>query len=204
MAVCAEYLPSSPEDFKGKWRSVFGAKDDAPLHIEIGCGKGKFINELAAQNPDTLYIAVEKIPSVLLLALEKAKAADLKNLLFLSYGAELLNLVFERGEVDRIYLNFSDPWPPKRQWKRRLTHQRQLDVYKQFLKPDGELIMKTDNVPLFEFSVCELSKNGFIIEELSTDLHATDIPNIMTEYETKFSQAGVKINRLAARLVNKK
>ncbi|MBQ3593570.1 MAG: tRNA (guanosine(46)-N7)-methyltransferase TrmB [Clostridia bacterium] len=199
MEACKAYLPENPESLKGKWREKFG-KADAPLHVEIGCGKGKFINELALQNPDTLYIAIEKIPSVLLLALEKAVAAKPDNLLFLSYDAALLGEVFDTDEIDRIYLNFSDPWPPKKQWKRRLTHQRQLDVYKQFLKKDGEIIQKTDNVPLFEFSVCELSKNGFVIEELSTDLHKTDIPNIMTEYETRFSEAGIKINRLVARL----
>ena len=122
MAACAGVQVQQPEELRGAWRARFGAAEDAVLNVEIGCGKGGFILEMARQNPAQLFLAIERVESVLLVAMEKAQKAELDNLLFLSYDAARLGQVFAPGEVDRIYLNFSDPWPPKGQHKRRLTH----------------------------------------------------------------------------------
>ena len=198
MEACKAYLPENPEALKGKWRERLG-KNDAPLHIEIGCGKGKFINELALQNPDTLYVAIEKIPSVLLLALEKAVTAKPDNLLFLSYDAALLGEVFDTDEIDRIYLNFSDPWPKDRHAKRRLTHKNFLDLYEKILAPEGEVHFKTDNRSLFDFSLESFEENGWELKDVTFDLHNSGFEgNIMTEYEEKFSSLGNPIFRLVA------
>jgi len=197
MEACADYLVSDPQQWKGRWHERFG--HDGSIHLEIGCGKGKFITEMAQANPDTLFIAVERVESVLLLALEKAKALQLSNLLFLSTDAALLDEVFAADEIDRVYLNFSDPWPPKKQWKRRLSHRNMLKIYDGFLAPGGEIQMKTDNRGLFEFSLCEFSQFGYVLYDVTFDLHHTDTPNIMTEYETSFAEKGMNIYRCVAR-----
>ena len=169
------------------------------MNVEIGCGKGGFILEMARQNPAQLFLAIERVESVLLVAMEKAQKAELDNLLFLSYDAARLEQVFAPGEVDRIYLNFSDPWLPKGQHKRRLTHPAFLEVYRSFLKDEGEICFKTDNRPLFEHSICYFSQFGYGLFDVTFDLHATDTPNVMTEYERNFSMQGLPIYRLVAR-----
>lgn len=199
MGRCDEWLVSSPEALRGAWRQEFEAPEDAQLNLEIGCGKGSFIVEMARQNPDQCFIAVERVESVLLLAMEKAREADLDNLLFIDADAAKLGEVFAPAEIDRLYLNFSDPWPPKRQHKRRLTHPRLLAVYDSFLKPRGEICFKTDNKGLFEDSVCYFSQYGYGLFEVTFDLHSTDTPNVMTEYERNFSSKGFPIYRLVAR-----
>ncbi|MCD8049926.1 MAG: tRNA (guanosine(46)-N7)-methyltransferase TrmB [Clostridia bacterium] len=172
-----------------------------PLHLEIGCGKGRFITELAAQNPEIHYIAAEMIDNVLVLAAEKAKAAELENVRFVSGNVKNLALWLPEGSVDRIYLNFSDPWPKKGHAKRRLTHKNFLDLYKRILVPNGEIHFKTDNLPLFEFSIQSFEENGFELSEVTYDLHNSGFEgNIMTEYEERFSGMGFKINRLVARV----
>ena len=191
----------SPADHKGNWRSLFGKDETAQLHLEIGCGKGDFIVGNALKNPDICYVAVEREPNVILLAMEKAQAAGVENVRFIDADAATLTDVFEKDEIDRIYLNFSDPWPPKKRHKRRLTHENYLKVYDQFLKLNGEIHQKTDNTGLFESSLCYFSQFGYVLYDVTFNLHATDFDNIMTEYERNFTEKGMNIYRCVARKV---
>lgn len=172
------------------------------LHIEIGCGKGAFITKTALLNPDIRYIAIEKVSNVIVLAMEKAKNAGLENLRFMRGNFEYLSETFPDKSVDRIYLNFSDPWPKKGYAKRRLTHGGFLEIYKRILKDDGEICFKTDNRELFDFSLESFPENGFSVSDVTYDLHNSGFEgNIMTEYEEKFSLQGTPICRLVAKLV---
>ncbi len=187
-----------PEKWKGQWKSLFG--NDNPLHIEIGMGKGRFIMEMAARNPQINFIGIEKYSSVLLRALEKNKETELTNLFFIRFDAEYLNDIFGSDELDRIYLNFSDPWPKDRHAKRRLTSKEFLAKYNQCLKKEGEVIFKTDNRLLFDFSVEEAGIAGWQLREVTYDLHHSEYVegNVMTEYEERFSAMGNPIHRLVA------
>ena len=180
-----------PEKAKGRWKEIFG--NDHPLRIEIGMGKGKFIYELAGRNPGINYVGIEKYSSVLLRALQKMEVEPLPNLLFIRMDAEEITEVFDREEVDRIYLNFSDPWPKDRHSKRRLPSKEFLLRYDQFLKKDGVLEFKTDNKDLFDFALEELPAAGWETVGVTYDLHH-DMQmaegNVMTEYEEKFSSKG--------------
>ncbi len=198
-AVAAnDYVVHEPEKHKGSWNALFG--NDAPVHIEIGMGKGRFLMELAGQNPGINYLGIEKYSSVLLRALEKREEKQLNNLCFIRFDAEYLTEIFARDEISRIYLNFSDPWPKDRHAKRRLTSKEFLRKYDQFLKPEGEVIFKTDNRTLFDFSVEEAKTAGWELKEITYDLHHSDYAagNIMTEYEERFSSMGNPIHRLVA------
>ena len=200
----SEYVTQNPSEQKGKWKEYFG--NEAPLHVEIGMGKGKFITTLAELNPNINYIGVEKYASVLIRAVEKKKEReDLSNLTFLSVDAAILPEVFAPGEVDRIYLNFSDPWPKDRHAKRRLTSREFLARYEQFLKPEGEICFKTDNRGLFDFSVEEAKEAGWELKEVTYDLHHSPYAegNVMTEYEEKFSALGNPIHRMVAKKVQR-
>ena len=192
---CIQLVATEPFENKGKWKEVFG--NDNPVHLEIGCGKGGFILELAKRNPDINYVAMEKCLDALILALEKAKKDELKNVIYICDDAEKLPEMFEKNEVSRIYLNFSDPWKKARQAKRRLTHRRFLDKYKTILVEDGEIHFKTDNRPLFDFSLEEFAETGVKVSDLTFDLHNSEYNegNIMTEYEKTFSGKGFTINR---------
>lgn len=171
----------------------------SPLHIEIGCGKGTFICQTAALNPEINYIAVEKVSNVIVLATEKAKEAQLKNLHFIRGDFSRMAQDFPENSVDRIYLNFSDPWPKSGYAKRRLTHGAFLEIYKRILKSGGEIHFKTDNRDLFDFSLETFPANGFDVRNVTFDLHNSDFQgNIMTEYEKRFSEMGVPICRLEA------
>lgn len=191
-----DYVVHTPEEQKGKWSEVFGNKN--PIHIEVGMGKGKFITELARQNPDINYVGIEKYSSVLVRALEKRPELEQDNLMFIRMDAENLPDVFDKGEVARIYLNFSDPWPKDRHAKRRLTSVQFLSRYDQFLEPDGRVIFKTDNRPLFDFSLEQVEEAGWILENHTFDLHHSEFleGNVMTEYESKFVAEGKPINRM--------
>lgn len=199
----AHIVVPNPEEQKGKWAALFG--NDNPLHIEVGTGKGQFITGMALQNPDINYIGIELFPSVIVCAVEKVLAAETpKNLRLLKVdGAELENY-FEKGEIDRVYLNFSDPWPKKRHAKRRLTHAAFLSIYERLLPDNGEIHFKTDNRGLFEFSLVSMNEYGMKLKYVSLDLHA-EMPenNIMTEYEEKFSAKGQPIYRLESQFVTK-
>lgn len=189
-------LEENPEILKGNW----GEKD---LHLEIGCGKGDFICQSAQNNPDIYFVAIELVKEALIIALEKADRMGLENIRFISGDARKLNEYFDKGEVKRIYLNFSDPWPKKNHAIRRLTHRDFLTVYKDILDKNGEIHQKTDNVDLFKFSLESYDKMGCTISELTYDLHSTDFENnIMTEYEKKFTELGKPICRVVAKFPN--
>lgn len=187
------------KDYSGLWhKNTF--HNDHPIHIEIGMGKGQFITRLAKEHPDINYIGIEKYSSVLVRALDKRDALELDNLIFLRMDAEDIDAYFAVSEVAGIYLNFSDPWPKDRHAKRRLTSGSFLTKYNKILQKDGFLQFKTDNRPLFDFSLEELKENNWIADEVSYNLHENGPApgNIMTEYEEKFYQLGNPICRFLA------
>ena len=184
--------------FAGTWAELFGRT--APLHVEIGVGKGDFLTTLAAQHPDVNYVGLEAQQGVLYFAARKTAEQELSNVRLLVFDAARLTELFAPGEVDRIYLNFSDPWPKKRHAKRRLTSEFFLARYRTVLKEDGEIYFKTDNEGLFAYSLETMAHAGWQLSHVTDDLHALGEPdNIMTEYERKFSARGAKIGRLRAR-----
>ena len=183
--------------FTGHWSETFGR--EASLHVEIGVGKGVFLTELAARNPDVNYVGLEMQQGVLYFAARKAAERGLKNLRLVVFDAARLTELFAPREVDRIYLNFSDPWPKARHAKRRLTSPLFLARYRTVLKADGELRFKTDNMGLFDYSLETMAAQGWHLSDVTHDLHALgEADNIMTEYERKFSARGAKIGRLVA------
>lgn len=211
------YVIQEPENCKGRWREVFG--NDNPVYIEIGMGKGQFLLAHAELHPDINYVGVEMYASVLVRAVQKAEGTSLSdgvqavsvldqdkaeaekrfpNVRFLNVQAEYLENIFAPGEVDRIYLNFSDPWPKDRHAKRRLPSEQFLGRYRRYLKQDGRIEFKTDNRALFDFAVEEAGKTGWIFEVLTYDLHHDEKlmqGNVMTEYEEKFSSIGNPIHK---------
>lgn len=193
-----DYVIHDPEAKKGNWHNVFG--NDHPIHVEIGMGKGQFITTLAMQNPEINYIGIEKYSSVLVRAIEKRSEIELNNLFFIRFDAESICDIFAKDEVDRIYLNFSDPWPKDRHAKRRLTSKEFLRRYDQFLKKDGFIAFKTDNRILFDFSLEQVKEAGWELRDVTFDLHHSEYMNgnVMTEYEEKFSSMGNPIHRLVA------
>ena len=181
----------------GAWAEAFGRI--APLYVEIGVGKGDFLTELAARNPNVNYVGIEAQQGVLYFAARKAAARQLSNVRLLVFDAAHLTELFAPAEVDRIYLNFSDPWPKKRHAKRRLTSELFLERYRAVLKEGGELHFKTDNMGLFDYSLVTMAAEGWQLSRVTHDLHALgETDNIMTEYERKFSARGAKIGRLVA------
>ncbi|WP_282173573.1 tRNA (guanosine(46)-N7)-methyltransferase TrmB [Cytobacillus firmus] len=194
LAEYPQYVISEPEKYKGKWNEAFDK--DQPLHIEIGTGKGRFITGMAKANPDINYIGIELAESVIVSALDRIIEEELPNIKLLNVNANDLRDYFEKGEVNRVYLNFSDPWPKKRHAKRRLTHRSFLDIYEDVLVDKGEIHFKTDNQGLFESSLMSFSDYGMLLTFVSLDLHNSDFEgNIMTEYEEKFSSRGSRIFR---------
>lgn len=191
-----------PEDQRGCWRQVFGNKQ--PLRIEIGMGKGQFILNMAKTCPNINFVGIERYTSVLLRAVEKfdtEEFRELKNVRFICMDARKIEEVFAPDEVDRIYLNFSDPWPKAKHARRRLTSTEFLERYKIVLKPDGRLEFKTDNTELFKFSIEQIKEAGWQLESFTYDLHrneAMNRGNIMTEYEERFSGKGNPINKFIA------
>lgn len=198
LANDTKYFVLNPKDYHGKW-SLEVFKNNNPIHIEIGCGKGQFMMGLAKYFPDINFIAIEKYDSVLVRCLEKVSQDDIPNLKLVLLDALMLKEVFDKGEVEEIYLNFSDPWPKTRHAKRRLTSYIYLDIYRNILASDGAIIQKTDNRSLFESSLESLSQNDWYLTNISLDLHKTDLFNITTEYEDKWSPKG-PIYRLEARM----
>ena len=201
-----DWVIKEPADKKGKWNTVFG--NENPIHIEVGMGKGQFITEMAKRNPQINYIGIERYSSVLLRAVEKFQELEAEgkapaNIRFICMDANDLPTVFAPAEVSRIYLNFSDPWPKARHARRRLTSNEFFKLYDQILTADGTVEFKTDNRPLFDFSVEELETSElFVLNQLSYDLHndsTMNQGNIMTEYEAKFSSMGNPICKLIAK-----
>ncbi|PPA71686.1 tRNA (guanosine(46)-N7)-methyltransferase TrmB [Jeotgalibacillus proteolyticus] len=198
LADYPQYAVGAPEEKKGKWADVFG--NDHPLHIEVGTGKGRFVAGMAKANPHINYVGVELSESVIVVALDRLIEEELPNVKLLNINAENLTDVFEKGEVERVYLNFSDPWPKNRHEKRRLTYKKFLDLYKTVLPENGEIHFKTDNQGLFEYSLQSFSAYGMLLTFVSLDLHKSDYEgNIMTEYEEKFSKKGQRIYRCEVR-----
>lgn len=190
----SRFLVEDPAQHKGKWARVFG--NDNPIYLEIGCGKGQFITSRAESFPKANYIAIEGQSNVALRALEKAQAEGMENLrIFIAYVHDLEDY-FEAGELAGIYLNFSDPWPKARHFKRRLTYRQRLLNYKKVLGRDGFVEFKTDNDGLFEFSLEEIQEAGLEITEVTGDLHSEEYESkdFTTEYEDRFSKAGKNIN----------
>ena len=187
-----EYVIQEPEQYKGKWSSIF--QNNNPIHVEIGMGKGKFIMKLASMNPNINYIGIEKYSSVLLRGLEKRNEVELDNLYFIRFDAEYINNIFEEEEISRIYLNFSDPWPKDRHAKRRLTSKEFMARYNLCLKSDGEVMFKTDNRALFDFSLEDIKLAGWQLKDVTFDLHNSEYAegNVMTEYEERFVSEGKK------------
>ena len=193
MIAESQYVVPEEEMFElpGKWADIF--ENNNPIHVEIGMGKGQFIHTLAKLNPDINYVGVEKYSTVLLRAVQKMEQEELPNLVFLRMDAEDVDKVFGTGEVDKIYLNFSDPWPKDRHAKRRLPSGAFLARYDKILKKDGRLEFKTDNRDLFDFAVEELEPAGWKADVITYDLHADEKlmeGNVMPEYEEKFSSMG--------------
>jgi tRNA (guanine-N7-)-methyltransferase len=198
-----EIVVANPEEHKGKWHEVFG--NNHPLHIEVGTGKGQFLIGMAQVNPDINYIGIELYDSIIVCALEKAlEVGSISNLRLLKVNGEDLQKFFRKNDVNRVFLNFSDPWPKIRHAKRRLSHENFLKLYESILIDRGEIHFKTDNRGLFEYSLVSMSQYGMLLKDVSLDLHA-NMPedNIMTEYEKKFSSKGQPIYRLESHFMTK-
>lgn len=198
MERASAVLVREPMQYKGRWMAENpGFKT---LHLELGCGKGGFTVQTAQNEPETLLVAVEKVPDAMVVAMERAVEAKLTNVRFLDIDAVLLPELFEPGEVERIYINFCDPWPKKKQFKRRLTAPGFLDLYRQVLSEGGEIHFKTDNLPLFDWSVEQFEANGWNLREVTRNLHENGPVGVMTDYEKKFYGEGKPICRLVASL----
>lgn len=192
-----QYVILNPADAKGRWQEIFC--NDHPIHVEVGSGKGAFVSGMAKANPDINYIGIDIQKSVLSYALDKVLATDVPNIKLLWVDGSDLTDYFEDGEIDRLYLNFSDPWPKKRHEKRRLTYQSFLATYQQILPENGEIHFKTDNRGLFEYSLVSFSQYGMKLKGVWLDLHASDFEdNVLTEYEQKFANKGQVIYRVEA------
>lgn len=199
----------NPENEKGKWRENFTNKEN-PLFLELGCGKGRFISKIAVKHPEINYIAIDLVDAMLGLTKRnieetyKENQKEINNVLITRYDIDRILLILDKEDsVDRIYINFCNPWPKGKHRKKRLTHTRQLEKYKQFLKPNGEIYFKTDDDDLFESSINYFEESGFEILKKTYDLHSeedSNIENIRTEHEDMFSNQGIKIKALIAQL----
>ena len=208
LEACDFYI-DNPEQWKGKWRDFFENKEN-PIHLELGCGKGQFISELASNNLNTNYIAIDLVDAMLGLAkrnieeVYKEKNIETKNVAITRFDIERILLILSKEDkIDRIYINFCNPWPKGKHRKKRLTHTRQLEKYKEFLSKTAKIYFKTDDDGLFESSILYFKESGFKIEEITYDLHNEDIfngNNIQTEHEKMFSEQGIKIKALIASL----
>ncbi|MCQ4726843.1 tRNA (guanosine(46)-N7)-methyltransferase TrmB [Anaerotignum faecicola] len=191
------HIIHDPQSHKGRWNELFC--NNSPIYVEIGCGKGRFISQSAAENPEINFIGVERQTTVIASAARRL-TENQKNVYLIPGDVENLSEFFEPGEIKRLYINFCDPWPKKKWAKRRLTHKNFLEKYKGLFGSEGEIFFKTDNRGLFEFSLNELCGNGWLLSNISLDLHSSGFEgNIMTEYEEKFSSRGFPIYRCEAR-----
>lgn len=192
----SELLVARPEEYRGRWRSRL--ENCREVRLELGCGKGRFTVETAKSEPDVLFVAVERVADAMVMAMERAQAAGLRNVCFIDADARGLDGWFAPGEVSRVYLNFSDPWPSSQQAKRRLTHPDFLRLYAAALESGGEIHFKTDNRDLFEWSLFQFPKAGYALTEVTRDLHANGVNGVMTDYEEKFYSEGKPICRCVA------
>ena len=204
----SKFYTDTPEEWKGKWKNFF-ANPNNPFHIELGCGKGQFISQLASSNLDVNYLAIDLVDAMLGLAKRnieseyKEKNLEINNVAITRFDIErILMILSKEDNVERIYINFCNPWPKGKHRKKRLTHTRQLEKYKEFLKPDGKIYFKTDDDDLFASTLIYLEETGFEVEKKTYNLHKEDIfnGNIETEHEKMFSEQGIKIKALIAKL----
>lgn len=193
MEKCAALRVSDPAALKGNWRSLMPGC--TALWVEVGCGKGKFTAETAQLNPDVLLIAVERCREAMVVAMEKAQSMGLHNVFYIDMDVANIEEIFAPEEIDRLFINFPDPWPRKKNAKRRLTHRSFLDKYCRVVKNGGEFHFKTDNAPLFEYSLEEFAACGLEVQNLTRDLHKDGVVGVMTGYEEKFHALGTPINR---------
>lgn len=193
MERCSDILISDPAQMRGKWCEL---KPDAiQIWLEIGCGKGRFTAQTAAANPDVLYIAIERVPDAMVIAMERCKEMSLTNVYFVDGDAALLRDYFSPDELDRLFINFCDPWPSHKHARRRLTHVNFLVLYRGILKEGGQIHFKSDNKDLYEYSLFQFPKAGYELSEVTRNLHEHGICGIMTDYEEKFHNMGTPINR---------
>ena len=197
MERCAHVQIKDPAELKGEWLKA--NPDYSALWLELGCGKGRFTADTAEQNPEALLVAIEKVADAMIIGMERVSDREIKNVRFIDTDVLALPIIFAQGEVDRIYLNFSDPWPKNRDAKHRLTSPGFLDLYESVLKPEGEIHFKTDNKPLFEYSVETFISEGWTLSEVTRNLHENGVVGVMTDYEAKFYEQGITINRLVAK-----
>lgn len=207
----SKFYIDNPEEYKGKWKKLF-KNEDNPIHLELGCGKGQFISKLAIQNPNINYIAIDLVDAMLGLAKRNVETIyneankEIDNIILTRFDIERILLILEeQDKIERIYINFCNPWPKGKHRKKRLTHTRQLEKYREFLIDDGEIYFKTDDDDLFTSSLLYFEESGFEIISKTYDLHKEPIfeKNIETEHEKMFSEQGIKIKALIARKVNK-
>ena len=193
MKRCSDVLIADPAQMRGKWCEL---KPDAiQIWLEIGCGKGRFTAQTAAANPDVLYIAIERVPDAMVIAMERCKEMSLTNVYFVDGDAALLRDYFSPDELDRLFINFCDPWPSHKHARRRLTHVNFLVLYRGILKEGGQIHFKSDNKDLYEYSLFQFPKAGYELSEVTRNLHEHGICGIMTDYEEKFHNMGTPINR---------
>lgn len=196
MEKCGELLTDAPADLRGRWLDRLPGYD--ALRLELGCGKGRFTVETAEAEPNVLFIAIEKVPDAMIIAMERVQERKLKNVRFIDGDAAKLTEMFAPGEVSRIYINFCDPWPKSRDAKFRLTAPGFLRLYGDILPMGGEIHFKTDNTPLFDWSIEQMTLEGWALHMVTHDLHEHGTAGVMTDYEAKFCAEGMKINRLEA------
>lgn len=192
---CQNLLIAEPQSMQGRWLEEF---QHSELHVELGCGKGRFTVETAKTAPETLFVAIEKISNVLVAAMELTEQSGLSNVRYINGWVNDVGKFFAAGEVSRIYLNFCDPWPANRHIRRRLTHLRFLEMYRLILAVNGEIHFKTDNLFLFEYSLKEFDRCGFALSEVSYNLHEQSPRGVMTDYEKRFYEQGLPIYRCVA------
>lgn len=193
MEACEAYWIKQPETLRGNWKSLMPSAKE--LRVEVGCGKGGFTVKTAAANPDVLLIAMELCSDAMVVGMEKAKEMGLTNVFFVAMDVARIQEFFTPNEVDLLYINFCDPWPKKKNAKRRLTFHTFLAQYRTILKEDGQIHFKTDNAPLFEWSLEHFAEHGYRVENVTRNLHEHGIQGIMTDYEAKFHEMGTPINR---------
>ena len=196
MEACAHMLIARPEDLRGTWRQL--KPEAAGLRLELGCGKGRFTVQTAQQHPEDLYVAVERVPDAMVIAMERCRDTGVNNVFFIDGDAARLRDYFEPEEVDLMYINFCDPWPGLKHARRRLTHEDFLILYRGILREEGQIQFKTDNHDLFEWSLFQFSKAGYSLSQVTRNLHGTGVQGIMTDYEEKFYYQGIPINRCVA------
>ena len=193
MERCGDLLVREPESLRGRWRDKM--PQTRAVWLELGCGKGRFTVETAARHPEVLYLAVERVPDAMIIAMERARDRGLTNVFFLDDDAARLPEFLGENEIDRLFINFCDPWPGLRHAKRRLTSEGFLRTYRKVLSDGGEIHFKTDNADLFRFSLFQFPKAGYELSEVTRDLHAGGVQGVMTDYEEKFYNLGTPINR---------